>query len=365
MLPREKQLVLHLGFHKTASTAIQEALGANTEWLAAHQYCYPNFKMGEVNYYNHTIPILGLFLKDSRHFPEYVRRGWDPIVVNAQFERYLDQCLSSSQRLLISGEGIPLLSQEELLAVKQKFEAAGFNLRVIVFLREPVSLISSVVQQQVKGERDIATIIQTFNPNRESEKIKKLQSVFSAIEFHTFDSAIAADGGPVGYFMRLLNLPATHLVNVKINESSSAEAIRLLSYVNQKAPFFLKNRINFIRTDGDVIPLLQIKGEKFQLLQQEIQPIFNALMQERTQIETLTGIKFPGNSQDLNSYPSAFQWQPAPLASLLAAIPTMGTGMQYRVYDYFYERVLENAISWEEFTAIGTAIQTSLKNRGC
>lgn len=356
-----KQVVLHLGFHKTASTSIQEFLGAHIEMLAAHHYCYPNFKMRGVNYYNHTVPIMGLFLQDSQPFAEYIRRGWNPSEVNAQFASYLDQCLASNQQILISGEGIPLLSQDELLSFKQKLESAGFKIRVIVFLREPVSLISSVVQQQVKGERDIETIIQTFNPNRESEKIKKLQSVFPAIEFHTFDHAIAAEDGPVGYFMRLLNIqPTNNLTNLKINESSSAESIRLLSYVNKKAPFFLHNRINFIRTDGDVIPLLGIGEDKFQLLRQEMHPIFNELIQERARIEALTGVKFSEGHNTLDAYPTVFQWQPAAISALIQAIPKMGIGMQYRVYDYFYELFLNGSITWDDFSTIGSAIRSHL-----
>lgn len=352
-----KTAILHMGLHKTASSSIQASLWHNREYLATHGYFYPGFRFNKKAYYNHSIPLYGLFSDSVKNHPNYIQKDWNPDIVLPVFRKHFDNCLLTKQNLILSGEDISAFDEKNLDQMKSILETNGFKIRPLIFVRESISDFISRTQQRIKGRQNI-TIEQLISEykNEVIPIITKLKRVFSEIEFYNFDEAINFEGGPVAYFFNLLNLEIDKCNIHKVNESLSAPTIRLLNYLNGRTPYLYKGQINFTRHAGDTRPLRGIKGAKFTVLKNEIAPLYEQLCQERVILEQEIGKKFSITKKELCDFPDFFSWEERSINSLIDIFPRLREGLLYRIYDYFFELFKLKQLSYYFLTKIGKAI---------
>ncbi|TGD71363.1 hypothetical protein E4634_19015 [Mangrovimicrobium sediminis] len=277
-----RQLILHMGFHKTGTTSIQKACRINAQRLGEAGIYYPEFVFEGVQYNrNHSIPVYSMFSERPEEFPRNLLIGHDVIAANTCFRQQLEQALHCSEsRLVLSGEAISLLSAVELTSLKQFVEAAGWEVRAVVYLRRPATFFSSWFAQRSRLGDDPA---KTNEAQKIIERVSAVRSVFPAVEFYSFEQVCEQHGSSVRHFFRLLDLP-DELADAAdwLNRSPSTQAVRLMQSISAEYPSIVRGKKSPYRNRNDTAPLLKVSGEKFRFNQGE-------LVEVLPQIEQLNG----------------------------------------------------------------------------
>jgi len=141
------KLILHIGRHKTGTTAIQQFLVRNPALLKANGYCFPDH--GGTGFGHHD--LAGALIKKNMQ-------------LSGKTE---GETLSEIRRLLsrlISGNKLtPIISSEAFQNCDPKLVRAAlsaYDVKVVMYLREPVSYLISSYTQKVHATDYIGTIEQ-------------------------------------------------------------------------------------------------------------------------------------------------------------------------------------------------------------
>ena len=133
-----RRVILHIGRQKTGTTAIQKFLHANSTLLDSHDIYYP--KYGIRGYGQHEIggPISHIKL------PKYRRKHSD--TVEDIRRGLLDEIQDNNSQIVISSESFQNCDPR---LVSQLFK--GFQVEVVVYLREQVGFMASAYAQRVQA----------------------------------------------------------------------------------------------------------------------------------------------------------------------------------------------------------------------
>lgn len=289
----KKTVIIHGGFHKTASSTIQHSLGDNRNELKSQGFLYPIFKMSGKEFFNRSIPVSGLYMKK----PETFRHFWyhnqvDPIEANEAQKEILDSALDSEENLILSDEFISNLDEVTLLRLKDDIISKGFDIRFISYIREPLSLMVSSTQQMARTGNKLKS--ESFSKLKKTgKKINKIQKAFGDYaEFYSFEKACAHKDGPAGFFFDLISFVYKPEKIARINEGISAQGVHLLSYINELQPLFIDNKINPVRRRFDTQLLLQMPGQKYAFTKDEVERISEQVNIARAEISSCLGDDF-------------------------------------------------------------------------
>lgn len=135
-----KSVVLHIGTHKTGSTALQQAFVVGQEALQAEGFLYPHCgrpSSGPV-WGHHLLPwaIQG-------------KRGVQDERVLVDLKDEIDA--SDAHTIIVSSEEFDALSKNEVRRVVRYFQS--WDLRVVIYLRNPYDYMVSYYKQIVKSGR--------------------------------------------------------------------------------------------------------------------------------------------------------------------------------------------------------------------
>lgn len=327
----QKQVILHMGFHKTGTSSIQESLGQNANEFLEYNWVYPIFEMDQGTKFNHSVPFYCLFSSKAENYHICRKNRWNLSEVNRCFKAELEKYMKTSHNLIISGEDISLLNEQELTALKQYLEQNKYFIRPIVFIRQPIFLINSIVQQLLRaGDLDIQAILSLlfFRP---LETIRKFKRIFNNIEIYGFEEIIHKQD-LLSFFLNLLGISNKNFKNIKANESISMPAARLLSMINKNMPLS-NSKCNF-RQEKDVQYISKIIGEKFTLLRHEIEPYYNTLINNQLEIERECNISFPF-FPSINIFPEEYSWSKNSIDSLIEQLPQFNLVTRLKIKDYF------------------------------
>jgi hypothetical protein len=273
-----RKLILHVGAHKTGTSTIQKNLSLipKFEWDSAG-YIYPIFNNGFTNIFNHSIVIYSFFSEHADKYHMNLKFGFDnQSKVNILNEKYLQQMdtlfNNSKETIILSGEDIGVLSESELKELKLFFISryGVTDFQVIYSVREHVSYLNSDLQETIKGGQTLKAFTQLKVRTVENiyqNTISKFLDVFgrSSLNIYSFELAIKEKAGLTKFFINNF-IPELHLCDfeeIKSNESLSYEATELISYINEKLPFYVDGVVSKERKANDLVPLWKIKGEKF------------------------------------------------------------------------------------------------------
>lgn len=358
MTINQKQVILHLGFPKTGSTSIQLTMLKNSELLLSKGFYYPDFKVNDIPITNHSIPLYSLYMDNVDGHVAFVNYQWDPKKVIPIFRDHFANYLLTENNLVISSEDTLWFSEDSLKEMKSQFESHGFKIRPIAFVRESISDFTSRIQGDLHwtNSTSIEKFIQGY-ADYALPHIKKLKNIFNNIEFYSFEEVTKFSGGPVNFFLHLLNLSSSEFEIHEANKSLSSPAIRICNYLCQKTPLYLNNTINFTRKFRDLWWTHKIKGPKFSFLKNEIAPIYDKLCQSRYMLEEVTEIKFKTPITPLENFPDTFTWSNESIDSLLEVLPSIREGMLCRIYDYFFELHQLRQLNYNNLTKIGQSMR--------
>ncbi|MGR3794763.1 hypothetical protein [Vannielia sp. SX4] len=142
-----KEVLLHIGTHKTGSTTIQRAL---------HGYNDGVTRCAGFQHQNHSIPLYTIFSERRAAYHIWRNQGFTSSRVEALRKKYLaeldrDLADPSHDRLVISGEDISVLATAEKQALLARISDAGLTVKVVVFTRSPLAYVASDTQERVKN----------------------------------------------------------------------------------------------------------------------------------------------------------------------------------------------------------------------
>jgi len=329
-----KQIIIHTGFHKTASSSIQHTLGLNRQLLQDQGYHYPNLKVDGKQLFNQSIPLFGYYTEAPQNFKQYwYHNNVSHQRINGLIKQFLKYDISQYNKIIFSDEFISKLSIDALKLMKNDFELLGYQLRIISFIREPFSLAVSSIQQQAHSQ-GIEKIIKKQTNSTIVPNITNILSVFPDAEFFSFEHACNHKSGPVGFFLDLLNVHLDTNKMVRINESMSQQAARLSSHINTRAPLFSsENKLNSIRTKDDIVDIYQIKGNKFALTNTEMKLIEPHCLKNRKDISNILGEDFLPEPA-INAV-DHIQWSDFQIEYLISIQSNLNLYVLLEIYNYF------------------------------
>lgn len=301
-----KTCFLHVGLHKTASSSFQVTCAKNIAYLRNNGITYPLFNCdhaGIQNIQNHSIPIFSLFTEQPQ---EYRINKQSNILnnikaVNSSYESQLEKLLESSNKLIISGEDISVLSKNSLSRFIQTILQHGYEIKATALVRSPYSAVCSEIQQMIKGGHYFELISlndrvpESFRAESFS-KLKVLENLKSvlrgSISFHSFKHACMHAEGPVGFLLeKFLHQNPSNFKLHRANTSFSNLSVRVQNEFNAVNPALINTRLNpdFRKFPAKVDRRLKFSG-KFLLTKNEYKLIEDFVQAETDALCSITGI---------------------------------------------------------------------------
>jgi len=333
----QKELLLHLGFHKTGSTSIQETCAKNIEMLKEMDISYPLFKHfeNENKSSNHSIFIYSLFTDKPDTYTPNKMRKLDTKMANKHYLSQFNKILkSNTSKLILSGESLSTLKQHELKKLKTHIESAGWNIRTIIYLRSPLSSAPSVYGQRIKAGKDAGLL---ENEKLVITRIKTILKIFPQAIFYPFKKVCSDHGGPAQHFLSILKITDTSRFEfIHANESLSNQAIRLIPHINKSYPTLKGDKVNDLRKVRDTFPIHQIKGEKFSFNEEEYYSIKDELKVSNDWLNTNLGPDFCDSNTDFK--PIECKWTDTQLDAFESIMLKLPTHILHVTREYFEKK---------------------------
>jgi hypothetical protein len=218
--------IVHIGMHKTGSSSIQRSL----QNFEDAKFLYAD--LGEDP--NHSLAVYTVFATNPEKHHLHRSAGRGPVAVR----EYADQVRSMLERsaaaargrtLVISGEDIGVLNQNELKALREFLEARFDNITIAGYIRPPASFMASSFQQLVK-----TASARWFDPQQLYREYQRsfggFDSVFGRdrVKLWKFDPKSFPGACVVQDFGRRLGIAIPKRRIVRVNESLSRGAVSAL-----------------------------------------------------------------------------------------------------------------------------------------
>ena len=230
-----KQVILHIGMHKTGSTSIQSSLKGYLD----DRVKYASFKEE-----NHSIPLYTIFSEDRYDYHVWKTEGLDKQQIETKRQEYLeifesDLNDSNYDKLIISGEDIAVLDEAGKEALVHMISKNNIEIKVVMFVREPLGLAISDIQQWVRLRRD--NVVSEYRVGYKI-RIKKFCELIPKENIFVEDlhQAIAKSGCIVKRFAEIAGL--TLKSGARLNESMSLQAFALIYRLNKLPLKILGNK---------------------------------------------------------------------------------------------------------------------------
>lgn len=302
MADKFKQIILHVGMHKTGTTSIQTNCHRHRDFLLQFGIVYPSFRYEGNVRHNHSGPVTAFLCEDPNRYGAQWRSGLgkDSAAIQKAYREQFSNIFDSPQgeTLILSGETISAFSLEDLKALRSLLLDHTEKLRVVVYIRSPMSAVGSAVQQRVRagGDGDIKSIVGVVQ-----RRFERLRSAFGEdLDVINFHEAINKPEGLVGGFMHYCGLPEGQEQEVEFaasNERISMEAYKIMMAINRKHPRIAGNATERTREFNDLNPLYSLPGQPFQLEALEASEHFPGIVAEVSWLEQQLDFSFPPPKQ--------------------------------------------------------------------
>ncbi|MEL6617691.1 MAG: hypothetical protein AAFP16_02360 [Pseudomonadota bacterium] len=217
------RLILNIGMHKTGSSSIQQSL---------HRYRGPTAKYLNIGHPNHSVVFSTMFRTEPHRYSAHARNNRTEEDVAALRKDYfdkIDQLMRNARGkdIIVSGEDIVLLNEDELRAMQSFFDPYVDEIMIVGYVRPPVSLMSSALQQRVAGGASIQK--EGLYPNYR-QKLEKFDTVFGRdrVLLTRFDRGTLDQGDVVIDFLNKAGVDPATVEVVRDNEGRSLEATSVM-----------------------------------------------------------------------------------------------------------------------------------------
>ena len=217
-----RELILHVGMHKTGTTSIQRSL----QGLPAK-----GFRYVDLGHANHSNLVIAAFADVPG---KNVRSSQRVEAMRERTLRALDTELSRPEfdKFVISGEGIVKLRPPAVEALRDKLLQYVDRVHVFAYMREPVGFSTSALQQRVKGGMAEYELPQ---PDYR-KKFARFIDVFGAanVTGKPFARDQLKDGSVVVDFCDRWGIPFDPAREVRSNESLSEPVVKFMHLFNRE-----------------------------------------------------------------------------------------------------------------------------------
>ena len=290
MNEKYRQIILHVGMHKTGTTSIQNNCYRQRKTLAEHGIIYPFFSYLDQKRSNHSGPITAAISHTPDRYGEQWRAGLgnNPKALQQSYQDQFRELLDTPKgdTLILSGETISAFANDDLKKLHKQLLQHTDHLRVLVYVRNPASAVGSILQQRVRGGGDRDTddniIALASNSRRRYERLKKVFG--DSLEVLNFHEAVSHPSGLVGSFMELCGLPAEETRKLEFaaaNTRTSMESFKLMLAINKAYPAKSDDAEGRQRKYNDLRPLSLLPGQPFRM-----ENLDSARVQEKIDSET-------------------------------------------------------------------------------
>ncbi|MEB3349111.1 MAG: hypothetical protein VKO00_03710 [Cyanobacteriota bacterium] len=293
-------LILHAGMHKTGTSSIQQTL---YRYLRDPRFRY--IGCGLVNGSraihalvsqrpgdHHTHRDQGLNERSVLRLQRQFRHCW---------QQQLSQARSSGAIPIVSAEECWILSRAELQNLRAMIEAEGFRAQVVVYLRSPLSWLSSMVQELLKNSL-FPVVDELFTPRLHAwgsmpylqpmyvERLAMLEDVFGveSLRVRHFRGAALRSSCVVEDFCHLIGLKMDPALVCRSNDAMSVDASRLLYAYNQWTR--QQTHCSFWAHTELLKALQTLSGFPLKLHPHILRPLASILDQQKTVIQDRYGI---------------------------------------------------------------------------
>ena len=299
----QPKVIVHIGQGKAGSTAIQESLAASRSELVQHGCLYP-----ETLYISGRHHWLSLLCRNdvNRANSAVWRMGFDPKVARARArEEWKNLCrqieVTAPAQLILSSEMLFRAHSEVEVRRAQSFvPTLSDDIRVMAYIRSPVSRYLSIVQQVLKSRSQIP-------PPRDGGSVKILEcykAIYGKpVEVRPFERSALLDGDVVRDFAQWadLRVPSDAITNITSNVSVSAEAMSVLQIL---APQYLPTNEVELRTKRMIFNAVsradrELEGPTKPALKSEIAEIIMKSSDELVELDRKYDLRFNDIDYDI------------------------------------------------------------------
>ena len=273
-------IILHIGGSKTGSTSIQAALVNHVCTLKRYGLKLPkktvrpgDGKKVKINFRSlfHSVHRGGCPRGDRNRFTDYKDYRRYQEAHSRVLQAFLQAQAQRLRHVVVSDEYLFGFDHESVARLASYLASSGYgDVRVIVYLRDPVSLFLSLAQQRLKADHRLANPYAWSYPY--GRYLDPWFKIFpGAVEVRLFQRADLTGGSVVSDFAacveRILHLQVNELSvlnsGTEVNQSLSAEGMALL-YQYQKT--FHRHEAGRFTPDGKcLVGALINAGQKLEL----------------------------------------------------------------------------------------------------
>lgn len=257
-----KRCWLHIGMHKTGTTSLQanlKRIGETSKW----KYISIDGKL-HMNTAFHA-----MFATDPFKYHWFAKQGISPEALNekgAKLRTRLAATISKSraETIIMSAEALPLIDKEGIVRLKEFLDPLFDEIRVIGYVRPPVSFKISIFQEMVKGGRskfDVGGIKVNYR-----RKFEKFDQVFGPenVILRKFDPATFDHGCTVSDYFATIGLDSPERSTIqRANESMSRNACGILFAYRKFGPGYGSGSSVIAENVRLIQVLLAMNGPKF------------------------------------------------------------------------------------------------------
>ncbi len=214
-----EEVIVHIGMHKTGSTSIQESLNGYDDGSTF----YANLESA-----NHSFAIYTIF-SSARYEYHWKSQGLNRQAIDLKRQNYLNILIAElkrkdRKRLIISGEDIGYLSNEEKKQFIDFLKNYCKKIKIICYVRSPLSFASSAFSQ----------ILETGKISHKSPALYKhrIQGFIDQenvdVELKIYDKNTLFNSDVVDDFCKIINLNLDLIKKFNTNISYSEATIKII-----------------------------------------------------------------------------------------------------------------------------------------
>lgn len=240
-------LYLHVGLHKTGTTAIQKQIFYNRDYFRSLGLGYLSTEA------NNSMSVYSAFCDEPEKYHINVRRGINTkkqafIHNSALLERIEDEIRSAKTQLfVISGEDISHLSSGNIERLRDFLQPLVDKITVVAYVRAPRDMITSNCAQAIKGGFTFEGLRANLPKPLYKKRLNKFDEVFGrdSVEIKIYQKNIDVVKG----FLEAVGVGDASkgiLTQDRENESLNQAGAKFLNLVNEIYPLF--KTINGVRS---------------------------------------------------------------------------------------------------------------------
>ena len=263
-IQKKTHCIVHIGMHKTGSSSLQVNLMKNKNNI--------NFSYFNLGIANHSVPLFTLFSETQKGNLYVDRMDWDSkqieeykVNIDAMFRKHLS-LNSNHETFVLSGEGMGLLTKNELLYLKEYLLTFFEKLSIVAYVRSPISYINSMFQESVKMSKADFSLLHKYYPSYKNH-FHKFDLVFGEknVYLYKFSKEDLSGGDVTLDFLEKNHLVTKNTFFSQINESLSLEAISFLYIYYKFGKGYGKGERNRIENNNLVKSLEHLGSRKLQI----------------------------------------------------------------------------------------------------